>query len=451
MSEVVPLRLGVLTAEGTRVARSGFRWLCSNGGSFREGDAIGYCNLSIAGPIHGLGDFFSFHGDRSDFQLALVARVDGRLHHHQGSASGGWLDRLGSFAWDPHDIVAGIEPALPVGPGEALVAHLFMAGRRACELAEDRSGLFTGWHDRSRAWRERDCDRWGTILGLGICELSPVVRGEDGTFRELLNHARGSAQVVDVPDSPLVHSARVIIERLRRSPEDSAALAKALSRAIADNLEGIHPPDWSFIAITLAALQRSPVTERYDLLTSKGVTTVGPADAVILSVNAEAPARLVHRQLGFSFDCHPFRFGRISRALRGWFEKNFAWVPRSIDDSRRDYLEMTQLLRRVHPQRQILVLNAMTTLRGEDILSYEGFDAPLGNALRGVRAREINGMLEDIAQEADLAIVDVDAIGAELGGAKSIPDGTHQNGAMQAELRSEIVSILRSRGVPGFA
>jgi hypothetical protein len=60
-------------------------------------------------------------------------------------------------------------------------------------------------------------------------------------------------------------------------------------------------------------------------------------------------------------------------------------------------------------------------------------------------------MLHGIAKEADIAIVDADAIGADLGVGTCVPDGVHQNGAMQAELREEILAILHARGVPGFA
>ena len=59
-------------------------------------------------------------------------------------------------------------------------------------------------------------------------------------------------------------------------------------------------------------------------------------------------------------------------------------------------------------------------------------------------------MLHDIAREADIAIVDADAIGAELGGARAIPDAVHQNGDMQNELRKEILAILDARGARGF-
>jgi hypothetical protein len=39
---------------------------------------------------------------------------------------------------------------------------------------------------------------------------------------------------------------------------------------------------------------------------------------------------------------------------------------------------------------------------------------------------------------------------AELGSRQHVPDGNHHSGAMQAEVRGEILRLLRARGVPGF-
>ena len=92
----------------------------------------------------------------------------------------------------------------------------------------------------------------------------------------------------------------------------------------------------------------------------------------------------------------------------------------------------------------------MSTSGEEDIHIYDSFDEPLGASLQTVRAKDLNLMLCDLAHERDIAIIDADAIAAELGGRVSMPDGLHQNGTMQAEMRAEILHILRARRVPGF-
>lgn len=113
-----------------------------------------------------------------------------------------------------------------------------------------------------------------------------------------------------------------------------------------------------------------------------------------------------------------------------------------MDDIKRDYLAFARLVRQGHPDRRILVLNGISTLGQEDILSYDAYDPPLGQTLRGVRAREINAMLHEIAGEAGIAIVDADALAADLGVGRSVPDGVHQNREMQEALRREILNLI---------
>jgi hypothetical protein len=92
----------------------------------------------------------------------------------------------------------------------------------------------------------------------------------------------------------------------------------------------------------------------------------------------------------------------------------------------------------------------MSTSGSETIYNYAPFDRPMGNTLLSIRRRELNLMLHDLARERDVAIVDLDAIAAEFGGNAHLPDGVHSSGALQAEVRGEILRILRARGVPGF-
>ena len=66
----------------------------------------------------------------------------------------------------------------------------------------------------------------------------------------------------------------------------------------------------------------------------------------------------------------------------------------------------------------------------------------MSNTLSLVAAKETNLMLQDIADERKLYIVDVDAIAADIGGREHLPDGIHQSGLMQMLLRQELLSIL---------
>jgi hypothetical protein len=102
------------------------------------------------------------------------------------------------------------------------------------------------------------------------------------------------------------------------------------------------------------------------------------------------------------------------------------------------------------PKTRLLICNMMSTSGLDDVQSYAAFDEPLGETLSGVHAKDMNLMLCDLARAHDIAVVDTDAIAAELGGADNLRGGIHQSGAMQAETRAEILHILRARGVPGF-
>jgi hypothetical protein len=211
------------------------------------------------------------------------------------------------------------------------------------------------------------------------------------------------------------------------------------------------PADWMFAGATLNALNRSPASERYTILTRSGLRAAGPPDAIVFSLNAEAENVLRHRRLGYALQFHGFRLADAGLAFVAWLRANFISVRRSPDEIRADFRALIDLVRADAPATQFLICNVMSTSGADDIQNYAPFDAPLDQTISTVHAKAMNLMLHDLARERDIAIIDADAIAAELGGQRSLPDGVHQNGEMQAELRAEILRILRARGVPGFA
>jgi len=135
-----------------------------------------------------------------------------------------------------------------------------------------------------------------------------------------------------------------------------------------------------------------------------------------------------------------------------WVKANFDEIPRGLGPMARDLAKLFGAIREApEPMpRHLLMLNRMSSSGDDDVQSYMPFDTPLGDTLATIRAKDANLMLHDLAREYDVAIVDVDAITAELGGQRNLPDGAHASGALQAEVRGEILHILRGRGVPGF-
>ena len=243
--------------------------------------------------------------------------------------------------------------------------------------------------------------------------------------------------------------APITLEQLNRTSAQVEAIATDFIRLFQANANVPPPADWIFASCLLAALQKSPLTEEYDLLTRTGLHRAESVDAVILSLNAEAPVILRHRRLGYAISLHGFRIQDTSEMMRTWLTANFEPVKRTLDDVRKDLLALVDAVR-ARLEVKLLVLNALSTLGYEDILTYASFDRPMGDVIASVRNKELNLLLHDIARERDVAIVDVDAIAADLGAAVNLPDGIHGSGRLQAEVRGEIVRILRGCGIPGF-
>jgi hypothetical protein len=451
---IVPLRLGPLAAEGFIVRRSGIRWLCEDGHLCRPGEVIAFCNVGVVPvgrPLRGSDPFAS---EVRDFQVAFATRVGGKLRKSDDSSQGGFLDQLYDFGqWTPDFVIGQLERP----PGERASGYeaggelrlLLLAGQRLTGLAMDHSGLLTGWYDRRRAWWGDGDGTRGTVLSLGSCEQVGIIRGERSAFLELFEAVSGPAHAVFISEVALVACARITAEQFGRTPAEFEAVAADFVRSFAVGPIAPTASDCMFAGCLLSSLQRSPLTEHYDILTRTGFGRAGPVDAVILSLSAEMPMILRHRRLGYALNCYGFRVAEAGPAVRAWLRTNFEPVTRTPDDIRRDYLELIDAVR-AKSDMKFLILNVMSTSGHEEIYSYAPFDRPLGDVLSIIRSKELNLMLHDLARERDVSIIDVDAIAAELGAMAHLPDGLHSSGPMQAEVRGEILRVLRARGVPGF-
>ena len=88
--------------------------------------------------------------------MAIMAPIGGQLTHGQHSSRGGFFDQLDHFRlWNPDYVIGHISPGQgeDEGPSDRQVRLLMMAGRRVAPLVEGRSGLLTGWAERTRAAR----------------------------------------------------------------------------------------------------------------------------------------------------------------------------------------------------------------------------------------------------------------------------------------------------------
>ena len=425
--------------------RSGWRWLCEPGHLCRRGEVIAFCNIGLFGR-----DFNRFADEIRDLQIAVASPIGGRLY--RGSATfGGWQDLAPVTHWRDKEILACIEPdSSQRSEADCVVQLLMMASRRVTGLAEDRSGLLTGWHARSRVCHVDGDGPMGTLLSLGICEMLGVIKGESFALFELFGAIEGPAQVVFAADYCLIPSARILAEQISRTTKEIEAITQDLATGLAGGSVSPDAADLMFAGAILNALTTSHATERYTVLSRWGIRSVGPPNAIVLSLHAENSAIMRHRKLGYSISCYPWRLTDAGRALPHWLRAHFEPVRRTTEDVRRDYRVLIDLIRAQAPATQILISNVMSTSGADDVQSYAGFDPPIGETLASVHSKDMNLMLHDLARERDIAIVDADAIAAELGARSNLHDEVHQSGAMQAELRAEILRILRARSVSGF-
>lgn len=434
----VPLRLGPLNVPGFVVHRSGLRWLHGDGYPCRAGEALAFCNVRLMPSARGNGRP-AFPEEQRDLQAVLASPVAGRVYRDSSHALGGFLSRLPFYeTWSPDVAIGQVERDAAPHAAEAETPLLMVAGRRVTELAEDRSGLLTGWHERSRAWWGQGGARHGTVLGLGVCDVLGVMRGEQQAFLEWFEAVEGPAQVVHVPDDALVPCSAVVLEQHTRSEAQLDAVVADCTRALTAGSCAPTPRDWIFAGALLSALRRAPLRDQDDLLTRRGLERAGPPDAVVLSIQAEPPRLLRHRRLGYALHCHAYRLAEVGPALRAWLMRDFERVRRTLDDIARDLRAVVDLLRAQGTR--CLMLNAMSSSGAELTEDHAAF---VGN-------KDKNLMLCDLSRDHDMDIVDVDAITADLGGAQHLPVGVHASGALEASVRAEVQRILHARRVPGF-
>ncbi len=451
----VPLRIGALPAPGYDVRRSGLRWLCEDGQRVRSGEVVAFCNVGLR-PAAGSRSTRTrpFIEEEHDFQVAFAVRTGGILRRSDDSSLGGFLDQLQYYQiWTPEFLIGHLECAeveSTQGANDESLRLLMLAGRRVTALADVRAGLLTGWHDRSRAWWSDGGDRFGTLLCLGICEQRGIVRGEQSAFLEIFDAVAGPAQVVYFTDDALVPCASVVAGQLARSPDASREIAADFARSFGTGAVVPTPREWIFAGALLSSLLRSPIAEPQDLLIRGGLQRIESPDAVLMSLNAEPMFVLRHRRLGYTLHCHGFRIATAGPAIHAWLRADFEQVKRAPEDIFRDYCELIDAVR-ARSETTFLVLNVISTSGSEQVQCYAPFPRPLGKMFGSVRARELNVMLHDLAHQRNVAIVDVDAIAAELGSQRHAPDGIHCSGELQGEIRREILRLLHDRGVPGFA
>jgi hypothetical protein len=409
--------------------------------------------------------------EQSDLQVVLAPPGACTIEYRGDLSKGGLQDLVGTWGWDEGEVVGSAEP--PSESDELLA--LVLAGRRGFDSGEGRGSLLAGWHERARGFWEgqqgRGSERFGTVLALGTCEQTGLFRGDDMAFLSWFARAPGPAQIVSVADERCVHSSAVLLQHVRRTPAEAGAITDAVYSWIGERMTLARPgafpafePDalrgtlqgrWPEAQNVLFALYllaetvgTSPMFERTQLLTRRGVTEQGPPDAVVLSLSSELAPHYRHRRTGWIIAIHGFRFGQfIGQGVIDWLKRDFERVHRSVSDSERDLSALADEVA-ARTGASLLVLNLVASSTSDRIANYSWLGESFAESVP-VIGNESNLMVSGLTRDHSISVIDADALAAELG-VKHCPDRFHASGELLEAQRREIHHVLKVRGVPGF-
>jgi hypothetical protein len=458
------LQIPVLHANPFILQRSGLRWTRKNGDVLAAREPFAYAGLSLRAPRGHPGPV-PFGEEPHDLQVAFAPSVGGVLRPASALSHGGFQDLVSSQQWDEGTAIGTFEAAQ-----EAELVPLVLAGRRGFDSGEGRGQLLAGWHDRTRAfWEGGNDGAAGVVLSLGICEQTGIFRGEEFAFLEWFARAPGPAQIISIADERTVHSSAVLLQQLNRTPAQAHAIAQAVHDFVGERIgalagypafvestrEGVRQGRWSdgqcvLFAMHLLseAVSASPLLERTDLITRRGLVDQGPPNVTVLSLGSEFTSHFRHRSTGWLVAMHAFRLQSfIGREVRAWLKRDFEPVRRTVADAERDLAALSEVLR-ARTGGTLLVQNSIISSPADRIPNYSWLGDGFSES-GPVFCAEANLMLSGLTQRHDLSVLDTDALAVDVG-VQHCPDRAHPSRVLLDELRSETHRILKDRAVPGF-
>jgi hypothetical protein len=413
----------------------------------------------------------------NDVQVAFAPATGGVLRPDRSLSEGGFQDIVSGSLWDDGRVIGTLSAAGPKGAaatrpsaeGLTELLALVLVGRRGLDAGEGRGDLLAGWHDRTRVfWGLERGERAGTVLSLGICEQTPLFRGDTFAYLEWFARCGGPAQIISVPDERTVHSSAVLLQQLRRTPSEAAAIAEAVHSWLGEHLKGetasfpafgaragTRAGRWPAGQSALFALNllnesmgASPLLETTDLFGPNGLVLAPPPEIVSLSLGAEFAAHFRHKKTGWLIALHDYRLHSfVGQAVRDWLKRDFERLPRSPSDAARDLGALSVELK-ARTGAVLVVQNLIVTSTADRIPNYSWLGDDFSSTT-AVMCAEANAMLADLTRDHDMSLLDSDALAAELG-CSHCPDRAHPDRVLVDAQRAELHRILRDRGVPGF-
>ena len=164
------------------------------------------------------------------------------------------------------------------------------------------------------------------------------------------------------------------------------------------------------------------------------------ADAFVLSIQPDVMTLLVRRREN-GYLLYPHARETWSQADRAWLDAEFVETgPLDVDVSMQNFLTLVERLRR-RSAAPILIYNQSAVIPGESMRSFFGMPETLST-----RIRRFNLGLIELAQQVDVALVDVDGLVARAGAGRVKLDPVHLNAEGCRVVAEEVIEILDEQG-----
>jgi hypothetical protein len=242
-----------------------------------------------------------------------------------------------------------------------------------------------------------------------------------------------------VPDGILVPSASIIQEQISRSAAESENLIQNFSDSIKASPTPCKPEDYLFYGDLLTSISRNPVFEKSITFTRTGIHEHHQADVVITSLMSQQRRIFRNKAHGYSIAIYDWRLGRLGNHPKQWLRDNFEPITRNADQIGESFKSLSQAL---GSKVRFLVANLPPNPKNSPVIKFDQFDDQTFHEIWSVSRLEHNLLLDDLAEQGYLEVIDLEAICAEHGVIENVPDGVHMSSAVQLEVIREIGRIL---------
>jgi len=436
----ISFNLGNIKVGDFQIKMSGLRWLCKDGQYCKGGVPIAYCNVQLLKENMPL----DMSGEEHDFQAIFIAPVDGVIHIRQGTSYGGLIDQLPHFFfWDPQFIICEVEiEGWDQPPMTLQVQVVFATGKRYLGASENRTGVLSGWFQRTRAWVADRGPIHNTIITLGICDILNGLRGSEIIPLDLMRLIPDSTQVILFQDTVLIPTVTMMLDQVKRTPENSSKIIINFKEMIKNSSQIFEPEDYLFLGAILKSLVNNSFLDSTLTISRSGIDENTRPNIVLTSLAAQPKRLFRHKTLGYSISCHDFRFRQMGNAARIWLQENFHLVTREANEIGQELRELANLL---GPDTRLLVCNISANPLSAFIPHYDLFDQATFKEIAYVNQREMNVMLDGLASEGILEVVDLNLLSAQMGTLRHVPDGIHMSGVLEQEFIKELAYIISKK------